>query len=270
MSKTVRNPNAATHTPSPQMPNWWFSQPTTPWDAPNPNFRPPQAPGSGNSAGPPPGQVPTTPYGDPTPPTGGGNLPTTPWGGPTTTNTPTITPPGGGGGGALTNRPTTTTQTTTTGGGGGFSTSTGGGGTGTQTPTTGGSALPNINTSITPLLTYPEQLTETARNQIVATQAQASDPRWLTKRFASPGRSIDAGTASAAMPFLAQGQFLGNKGYADLSMGDFVANQESLLAGEIAREKEGLGLGNLLARLQEGQTQQQNQLLNPLLMQLLG
>ncbi len=146
---------------------------------------------------------------------------------------------------------------------------------GTQAPATTQPAgdmgnIGNINTTITPLGVYPEALTEAARNQIVATQAQASDPRWLTKRFASPGRSADAGIASASMPFLAQGQFLGNQGYADLSLGDFLATQESLLSGEMAREREGLGLGNLLARLNEGRTASANSFLNPLLGSLLG
>lgn len=218
-----------------------------------------------NTAGPPPGQIPTTPYGDPTPPTGGTVPGTLPWG-PTTTPTTTIPPPGEQA------YPNPRPNTPGSSGGGGFGTSTNPNG-GVPTGQTGGqggqAGSGNIQTSITPLLTYPEELTETARNQIVATQAQASDPRWLTKRFASPGRSIDAGTAAAAMPFLAQGQFLGNQGWANLSMGDFLANQESLLAGEIAREKEGLGLGNLLARLNEGQIQNQNQLLSPLLGSLL-
>jgi hypothetical protein len=228
------------------------------YDGRRPRTQPtqPTSPGS-NPAGPAPGTVPTTPYGDPTPPTGqnpfvplpgGGGRPTTP--GTPTSNRPIINqPPTGGttGGGAGTQtRPVPTTQQP-------------------QQPP----ASPNINTSITPLLPYTEQMMNTARNQIVATQGQSADPRWLTKRFATPGRSNDAGVASAAMPFLAQSQFLGNQGYAQQSLGDYLANQESLLAGEIAREKEGLGLGNLLARLQEGNIASTNSMLSPLLNQLL-
>jgi hypothetical protein len=127
--------------------------------------------------------------------------------------------------------------------------------------------LPNLNTSITPQIVYEPDLTAKAGNQILATQAQQSDPRWLMKQFSTPGRSWDAGTAAAATPYLAQGQFLGNQGYANLALGDMMANQESLMAGEIAREKEGLGLGNLLARLQEQQLSFSSPLLNTLLQQ---
>jgi hypothetical protein len=147
---------------------------------------------------------------------------------------------------------------------------------GTDDPTAPGSPtsgfdgnLPNINTSITPQIVYDPELTAKAGNQILATQAQQSDPRWLMKQFSSPGRSMDAGTAAATTPYLAQGQFLGNQGYANLMLGDTMANQESLLAGEMAREKEAMGLGNLLARLQEQGVSRSGQLLSPLLNSLL-
>lgn len=265
----------ARHMPAPQLPaiaqlyqppnQQWATQTHLRTGVPNPYYK-----GGQPNTNTGPGQVPTTPYGNPTPPGGGFrpigddqiqgvgqiNQPQTPTVQqpnpyiPPPSTTPTQNPPtsGGGGGGGVIQQPTQTAPQT-------------------QLP-----SLPsgNINTSINPLIVYPESLTEAARNQIVATQAQASDPRWLTKRFASPGRSLDAGTASAAMPFLAQSQFLGNQGYANLSLGDFLANQESLLAGEIAREKEGLGLGNLLARLQEGNISSVNSLLNPLLSSLLS
>lgn len=252
--------------------------------------RPPANPP--NDAGPPPGQVPTTPYGQPPqtqpfpfnpqiprplfdPPPGGiriigddsnlgdgGNNPGYP---------PVIGNPGGGLGGGQ-QQPSTELPH--------FGDQTpprpNNPGVGTQPhpdfqqpPEPQPMPAGNINTSITPLLVYPEELMERARNQIVASQAQSADPRWLMKRFASPGRSNDAGIASAATPFLAQSQFLGNQGYANQTMGDFLANQESLMAGEIAREKEGLGLGNLLARLREGNTASTNSFLSPLLGSLL-
>ena len=76
--------------------------------------------------------------------------------------------------------------------------------------------------------------------------------------------------AAAATPYLAQSQFLGNQGVAGLQLGDYLTNQQQMLQGETAREQEGLGLGNLLARLGESQITNRNGMLSPLLNLLSG
>lgn len=131
-------------------------------------------------------------------------------------------------------------------------------------------AGPHYNATIAPQNIYTPQHTAVAQNQALASAAQQADPRWNMKQFSGLGRSQDAGTAAAAMPGIAQALSQGNAMAGAYQIGDTLANQQNLLAGQIGRESEGTALGNLLQRLNENQITQRNQSLSPFLQLLMG
>lgn len=135
--------------------------------------------------------------------------------------------------------------------GGGQSTSTGGGTgmpVGTQMP-----GMANVSTSITPSAIYPEWMTNAAVSNIQAQADQASNLPYLMKQFDRPGASRSDAHMAAALPMVAQAQTQATAGRASIPFEDLLANQRHLFMGEVARENEALGWGNLAARMQEAQ-----------------
>lgn len=119
---------------------------------------------------------------------------------------------------------------------------------------------PTINTSIQPQQIYSPQQTQQAVNVAKAMQDQLADPRFQMKQFSAPGRSQDAGTMYAAMPNISAAKSAGALAGAAIPLEDLIANQKHLLSGEMAREDEAMGWGNLLARQYDNQigTQSKN------------
>jgi len=144
--------------------------------------------------------------------------------------------------------------------GGGQSTSTGGGtGAPIGQPQTGGSygggQLGQISTSIQPQAIYDPWMTDVAVNQAVANADQRSNLSTLMGGFDTPGVSRSSRHAALAAPQMAQQQLTAADAKARIPFEDLMANQRNLFLGQVARENEGLGLGNLSARIYEAKNQ---------------
>lgn len=144
--------------------------------------------------------------------------------------------------------------------GGGQSTSTGGGmGTPIGQPQSGGSfgggQLGQISTSIQPQGIYDPWMTDVAVNQAVANADQRSNLQTLMGGFDTPGVSRSSRHAALAAPQMAQHQLTAADAKARIPFEDLMANQRNMFLGQVARENEGLGLGNLSARLYEAKNQ---------------
>ena len=129
----------------------------------------------------------------------------------------------------------------------------------------------NINTSVAPKPLYTPQQTRSALNQAVAgAQADAYDIR---KRFNNPGFSSGIGTARNMQAPLANSRARAADAMATLPFNDMGANANQLLQGQVARENEAQGWGNLgannLAHAQQLSNQRQ-QLGWSLLNQIMG
>jgi hypothetical protein len=131
---------------------------------------------------------------------------------------------------------------------------------------------PTVQTSINPTPIYTPQMTNQAVNQAFATAMP--DLNSVVKQFDRPGVSRSAGTMAAAMPQMAEGALTAMQAQAEIPLQDMMANQQHLMAGEVAREQQGLDLANLLARNQQiatrGQLGMQGQNMNLLLQALQG
>ncbi len=130
----------------------------------------------------------------------------------------------------------------------------------TTMPTGGGLGgyFPNaaqIGTSIVPQTIYPQWMTDTAVNQAVANADQRSNLDTLMERFDTPGVSRSSRHAALAAPLAAQSQLTAADARARIPFEDLMANQRNLFLGQVARENEALGLGNLSARMYEAQNQ---------------
>lgn len=139
----------------------------------------------------------------------------------------------------------------------------------TPQPTGGQSS---VTTSITPGTIYSPQATQHAVNQARATAAMNANPLFAQKQFDRPGLSRSVGTMAAAMPTIADALSSGRAAATALPFADAAANAAHLLAGQTARDQEGLGLASInqmLSATQQNfdQSQRQNQM--ALLMQLL-
>lgn len=135
-----------------------------------------------------------------------------------------------------------------------------GGGTGVPTgmPTggqMGGGQLGQISTSIQPQAIYDPWMTNVAMNQAVANADQRSNLQTLMGGFDTPGVSRSSRHAALAAPQMAQQQLTAADAKARIPFEDTMANQRNLFLGQVARENEGLGLGNLSARIYEAQNQ---------------
>ncbi len=129
------------------------------------------------------------------------------------------------------------------------------------------SGLPNlagmrtqIQTSIQPKGMYAPWMTNLASSIATGEHFRRGDLRTAQKKFDRPGMSRGAGSAYMAMPQVAQSYAAGRAARAGIPMQDSFANASNILRGQIAREQEGLGLGNLSARLLGGQLDAQNAL----------
>lgn len=122
----------------------------------------------------------------------------------------------------------------------------------------------NINTSIQPSGVYTPQQTRYAANQNFAHQSALADPRFAMKQFSTPGISQGAQSYASAMPDITAAQSNGIAGNAQIPFQDASANSQQMLSGQVLREMEGLGWGNIGARQQELQTQQNQAVMNPL------
>lgn len=118
----------------------------------------------------------------------------------------------------------------------------------------------NVQTSIQPKGVYPEWMTNVAVNQVQAQADQASNVPYLMKMFDRPGVSRSDATMGAIAPIIADKQVQAQSARAQIPFQDELANQKNLFMGQVARENEGLGLGNLAARIAE--MNQQNTLAN--------
>lgn len=119
----------------------------------------------------------------------------------------------------------------------------------------GGGQLGQISTSIQPQAIYDPWMTDVAVNQAVANADQRSNLQTLMGQFDTPGVSRSSRHAALAAPLAAQQQLTAADAKARIPFEDLMANQRNLFLGQVARENEGLGLGNLSARMYEAQNQ---------------
>jgi hypothetical protein len=142
-----------------------------------------------------------------------------------------------------------------------------------QSPWTS-SGVGTFNPVTTPQPVYDPGMTQMAKNQAVAQAQLYADPKYAQKQFISPGRSLDAGTFSDAIPAMGEALSQARAAQATIPLSDYIANQSNLLAGQSAQDSESLGLANYLGRLNSDQLNNQlgwyNTLMSPLLGALLG
>lgn len=117
----------------------------------------------------------------------------------------------------------------------------------------GSSNVGNVRTTINPQRLYSDLQTQQAENLIRAEAAQNANLPYLMKSMDRPG--VSRGAGQMAMAGAKAGNILsaGDEGAANLFFQDYLANQKHLLEGQTAREREAIGLSNILARLQEAQ-----------------
>ncbi len=108
-------------------------------------------------------------------------------------------------------------------------------------------AMPTVQTTITPTNLYTPQMTQAAVNQAIA--SNTPDSRFAQKANYTPGVSRSAGTLAAATPALTQGIWAQRQGAAEIPLLDEIANQKHMLAGQVGRENEAQSLASLMQRL---------------------
>lgn len=150
------------------------------------------------------------------------------------------------------------------GGGAGGAAGGGAGAGGAQSP------FGTIKTSITPRSVYTPLQTQMAVNQAVSDSRIS--PNSVYKRFDRPGVSRSQSTKYRSAPAIAAGFSQGQQQAAGIPLGDEIANQQSLMQGQLAQHQEFTGLaGLLLKQLALQQMAQQSQIGNASsLMALLG
>ncbi len=102
---------------------------------------------------------------------------------------------------------------------------------------------------ITPKPIYSPGQTQSAMSQVRGAHRVGTDPQMAQKAFERPGMSRGEGTFAAALPGMIQGRVAGNAAGANVFMDDLVANQNQMLTGSIARDREMRGLGGLALQL---------------------
>ncbi len=115
-----------------------------------------------------------------------------------------------------------------------------------------GSTVQIGGNAIQPKPVYSSSLTNQAMSQIGAENRQSGNLLYNMKQFDRPGVSRSAGSAYAAMGPASQYNVAADSGMANQFLDDTVANEQNMLMGQIARDRESQGLGNLLARSREG------------------
>lgn len=118
-----------------------------------------------------------------------------------------------------------------------------------------GGMLGSIQTSVQPQAIYEPWMTQNAVNQAVANADQRGNLQTLMGGFDTPGVSRSSRHAALAAPQAAQAQLTAADAKARIPFDDMMANQRNLFLGQVAREQEALGLGNLQARMYEAQNQ---------------
>lgn len=106
-----------------------------------------------------------------------------------------------------------------------------------------------VQTSITPQNIYSPQQTQAAVNQAIASSSVPLD--WLKSRFAGKGMSVNSPAAiSRALVPYSQGLAQGQIASAQIPLQDATANAQHMLAGESARENEGIDWARLMVGAQ--------------------
>lgn len=103
----------------------------------------------------------------------------------------------------------------------------------------------NISTSIQPKPLFSDRQTRSALNQAVAGAQAQYQPYDLNKRFNNPGFSKGIGTARNMQAPLMAGRANAADAMATLPFNDMAANANQLLQGQVARENEAQGWGNI-------------------------
>ena len=101
------------------------------------------------------------------------------------------------------------------------------------------------NSHVQPRTIYSPNQTRSAMSQVQGAHRVGQDPNVATKPFSRPGMGQGAGTFAAALPQMIDSRVQGNQAGANVFMDDTVANQNNLLMGSIARDREMRGMGNL-------------------------
>lgn len=135
------------------------------------------------------------------------------------------------------------------------------GGTGGTGATGGTGGTGSITTSITPKPVYTPLMTQLAVNQAVSDSRLT--PTSVAKQFMRPGVSTSQSTKYRSAPALAAGFSMGAQQAAGIPLADNIANEQSLMAGQLAKHQEWTGLAQLLLKqLGLQQTVDQSQLGN--------
>ena len=82
-------------------------------------------------------------------------------------------------------------------------------------------------------------------SQVQGANRAYADPQVAMKGFDRPGLGRSEGTFAAALPGIMEARGAGQAGQANVFMDDLVANQNQMLTGSIARDREMRGLGGL-------------------------
>lgn len=130
--------------------------------------------------------------------------------------------------------------------------------------------LGTVNTSITPGTIYSPQQTHVAANQAMASFDRGSDPHFLMKQYDRPGMSRDVGSFANIMPDLVGNEVGRRNAMVGIPFSDEQANIRQLLSGQVAREGEGIGLAQVLQRLNETNQYERNSALGPIFSLLAG
>lgn len=119
------------------------------------------------------------------------------------------------------------------------------------------------NTTIQPRSPISDAITRQTVNRQVGDVQIQNDPRYLMKGIFAANRGVSSGPSDMALisPQLAQRSAMTNAIKANVPLADAAQNASSMLAGQTARDQEGLSLASLGARQQQmgSAFQQQNQ-----------
>lgn len=105
------------------------------------------------------------------------------------------------------------------------------------------------NPRIQPKTVYTPQQTRSAMSQVQGAHRVGADPNVATKPFSRPGLGQSEGTFAAALPSMVGSRVAGNQAGSNLYLDDLVANQNQLLTGSIARDREMRGMGGLALQM---------------------
>ena len=118
-----------------------------------------------------------------------------------------------------------------------------------------GGTTSQVTTGTRPSGIYEPWMTTAAANIASADADRVANLDYLQKGTDAPGRSRDAGTAAVAMQPMAMARTAARQAQAEIPLADEFANAQNQLRGELLQDREGLGYGNLSARLFGGQQQ---------------